>query len=661
MKISKIAISNFRLLESPEIYLDDAVTLIVGRNNSGKTSLTEIFYKFLGPDKLQFRFEDFSTSTYDNLKEAVGKYKEYVAAKAKPEDEQVILQKEKEYKLLIPKIELNIFIEYEDNDNLASLQKFIMDLDPARKDVLISCEYVATDPENLIEEFLSQEAKYKNSIIDFLNKNYKSFFKERIYAIDSSNPANSRIIEKRSDIEDVFVSSFIYAQTQLDDQSTDKSKGLSKGFEDFYKINNKDNPTVEEIEAALLQVSEDLNTKYECLFDSIFTDLKGFGVNEGVNLQELKIKCIFEAEKILKGNTQLFYDHETNLLPEAHNGLGYSKLIFTILRFISFYEQFNKRKPRPDFQVIFVEEPEAHLHPQMQYVFIKNIKQFIKSKAGWNVQVIITTHSAHIVAESGFDNIRYFDISDKRLQVKNLSDFQNTQNKTNPDAMRFLKQYMTISQCEYFFADKVIMIEGVVERLLLPEMIRKECKTLPSQYISVIEVGGAYAHNFKELMNFINVKTLIITDIDSIDPKNNRSACPVGDTALTCNQTLVQWIPKEEKIGKLLKASDAAKTENKIRVTYQVPEAKGEACGRSFEEQFILANAKVFSDNTKDISAKSLFQDGSSNKTEAGIKTNAYDISRSIPKKTDFAFDILVLEKWTTPKYIKDGLLWLEQ
>ena len=80
MKITKIVIKNFRLLESPEIYLDDAITLIVGRNNSGKTSLTEIFYKFLGPEKSQFRFEDFSISAYDNLIEAVGKYKEYEEA-----------------------------------------------------------------------------------------------------------------------------------------------------------------------------------------------------------------------------------------------------------------------------------------------------------------------------------------------------------------------------------------------------------------------------------------------------------------------------------------------------------------------------------------------------------------------------------------------------
>ncbi len=197
MKITKIIINNFRFLESPEIYLDDAVTLIVGRNNSGKTSLTEIFYKFVGFEKSLFRFEDFSISTYDKLRKAVGKYKECEEARAKPEEEQVVFQKEKYYKSLIPKIELNIFIEYEEKDNLASLQKFIMDLDPARKDALISCEFAANNPKNIMTGFLSQETKYKGDIIDFLSTNYKTFFKETIYTVDSASPDNSRI-EKRS-------------------------------------------------------------------------------------------------------------------------------------------------------------------------------------------------------------------------------------------------------------------------------------------------------------------------------------------------------------------------------------------------------------------------------------------------------------------------------
>ena len=141
----------------------------------------------------------------------------------------------------------------------------------------------------------------------------------------------------------------------------------------------------------------------------------------------------------------------------------------------------------------------------MQQTFIKNVQSFIKKK-DWNIQVIITTHSSHIVADSGFENIRYFEKTDKSVLVKNLSEFQDTANKTDPSTITFLKQYMTLYNCDMFFADKVIMVEGVVERLLLPEIIKKTAPDLNNQYVSVIEIGGAYAYKFKALLNFLNIK-----------------------------------------------------------------------------------------------------------------------------------------------------------
>src|SRR5690606_10650097 len=184
-------------------------------------------------------------------------------------------------------------------------------------------------------------------------------------------------------------------------------------------------------------------------------------------------------------------------------------LIYMILQFISFYEGYDKREPRPNFQLVFIEEPEAHLHPQMQHVFIKNIKDFIARKENWHVQVIITTHSSHIVEESNFTNIRYLDNSGKSLVVKNLSEFKHKEDAKDKTTVKFLKQYLTLKNCDMFFADRIIMVEGTVERLLLPEIIKREHKGLMPKYLSIIEVGGAYAHKFKEFLKFINIKTLI--------------------------------------------------------------------------------------------------------------------------------------------------------
>ena len=72
MKIKGITVQNFRLLENVEICLEDDTTVIVGRNNSGKTSLTELFRRLLDERSLEFRLEDFSLETHERFWEALG-------------------------------------------------------------------------------------------------------------------------------------------------------------------------------------------------------------------------------------------------------------------------------------------------------------------------------------------------------------------------------------------------------------------------------------------------------------------------------------------------------------------------------------------------------------------------------------------------------------
>ena len=81
MKITNVNIKNFRLLEDVNISLDDKISLIVGRNNSGKTSVIEVFNNFLSYENTAFVFEDFSISSHLNFNETLDKYKEYSAAK----------------------------------------------------------------------------------------------------------------------------------------------------------------------------------------------------------------------------------------------------------------------------------------------------------------------------------------------------------------------------------------------------------------------------------------------------------------------------------------------------------------------------------------------------------------------------------------------------
>ncbi|GAH01282.1 unnamed protein product, partial [marine sediment metagenome] len=195
-----------------------------------------------------------------------------------------------------------------------------------------------------------------------------------------------------------------------------------------------------------------------------------------------------------------------------------------ILELASFIEKFKSSKEEKfsNFLVVLLEEPEAHMHPQMQQVFISQITKIIKEakKESINVQLIITSHSSHILSEAGidldkgFNRVRYFNKIKNKIKAQ---DFNNLEFTNNKHTFRFLKQFMTLHKSDLFFADKVILVEGTTERMLLPQMIKKAAPTLCNEYVSVLEVGGTYAHIFKKIIEFIKVKSLIITDIDSVD------------------------------------------------------------------------------------------------------------------------------------------------
>ena len=71
MYIHKVTVRNFRLLAEVELLLENEATLIVGRNNSGKTSLSEVIRRFLVDQYPKFQIEDFSNASYEGFYEAL--------------------------------------------------------------------------------------------------------------------------------------------------------------------------------------------------------------------------------------------------------------------------------------------------------------------------------------------------------------------------------------------------------------------------------------------------------------------------------------------------------------------------------------------------------------------------------------------------------------
>ncbi|MFD7886458.1 ATP-dependent endonuclease [Streptomyces bauhiniae] len=666
MQLTHAEVINFRALERVDVRVDPKATLIVGRNNSGKTSFVNLFEKFFGEEDTRFVLEDFSTCRIADIEQARQIFGEAQAHAGRGDTETSEGMLAKAYDL-VPAITLSLTIEYTEDEDLAPLTGVILDLDDTCFEVKVEATLEVSRPHDFLMQFWSASRREPFDRIKWLRKNFSDYFAPAYRAV-SPLDAQVRKDIKRGTAASILSVKFVYAQTKVDDTPGDKARTLSKTFEAYYKAtsgHDDRHQSIEQIETALASASQQLDDNYATLFDPIFEDLRTFGVGTITPVQKPRIVSLIEASGILRGSTRIQYpsgDDDFHL-PEGHNGLGYSKLIFTILQVISFHQTYERTTPKPALQVLFIEEPEAHLHPQMQETFIKNIQDFIDRKTGWKVQVIITTHSSHVVASSGFHTVRYFDRSEPQLTVKDLSTFQANVKATpqGDETLRFLRQYMVLHRCDMFFADKVILIEGTAERLLLPEMVRRCSKELLHQYVSVIEVGDAYAVRFRELLAFLNVKTLIITDVDSVCPRH-RKACPPGrDHTITANQTLRNWLPAKSTITDLLNTDRVDKETGNIRVAYQVPERDSGVCARSFEDAFIIANAEPLSRDFRQLALKAAFvKEVGADPIADDIEAKAYDIAQRLSDhKTDFAFDVMLLEDWAVPRYIAEGLQWL--
>jgi len=116
MKIDKIQVRNFRLLKNITISLEQGTTVIVGRNNAGKTSITELFRRLLNDKNSSFELEDFTLSEHV-------KFWESFALKNNGGDDETIRD-------LLPIIEAKIFVTYDPVAvDLGPLGDFIIDLD----------------------------------------------------------------------------------------------------------------------------------------------------------------------------------------------------------------------------------------------------------------------------------------------------------------------------------------------------------------------------------------------------------------------------------------------------------------------------------------------------------------------------------------------------
>lgn len=655
MRLSKIKIKNYRLLIDAELEVDSKTTLIVGRNNTAKTSCFECIGKVL--DGTPFSFNDYPLSKRENL------YVNITSFMAKE------ITFEELYERLEP-ISIEFLVDYaldDPEDNLGALSPFIIDVDVDTTTALIRTEYKLKADEKSVWKIL-EPSYYENGnftpaddVHNAIISNFNKLFEITIYAINPKNPEETQI-KKHKELAELFPFHIIQAERRLGEDGT-QDNSLSSLISDFFDMSEDElDPNVAEKVKELRAIVENANKNVQQQSDNILSDLVsnavGFGYPNGEELQ-LGVTTQLSIDDQIKNQTQLSYTAGTGKerLPSTYNGLGYKNLIKMEFLLAAFAKKVEKCGDAC-IPLLFIEEPESHMHPQMQHAFAEYLEAFLARITSVGIQTFLTSHSAHIANTMVFSKIRYAQKTKAGVIYKNLNTFAQ-ENASNTD---FIRKYLTLTKCDLFFADKAIFVEGASERLLLPDMIDKCAKAgefdsreykLPAQYYALVEIGGAYAYKFIPFAEFLGIPCLILTDLDSVSGQKGANgriyykSVPVSCGETTSNETLKWWVRKIKGLSAedntqialtdITSMSPADKTRCKCHIEFQTTE--NGLCGHSLEEAIRNVNRAHY---------------------ELGDTPTEDDLEFSGKSKTDFALNLICeCEDYAIPAYIKDGLVWL--
>jgi energy-coupling factor transporter ATP-binding protein EcfA2 len=184
MRLHSVKIKNFRLLKEVELVLEGQTTLVVGRNNSGKTSLSEVMRRFTSDKSAAFQIQDFSTECHDNFCKAL-------RARNVGEEEQ-------EVRKLLPYIELRMFFEYDPTQaQFGALGEFVIDLDMECREALVVMRFELTDGaiDRLFDGHSTEEWTDDKRITYFrsLGERIPKLYTVNVWAEDPNDAENRKV------------------------------------------------------------------------------------------------------------------------------------------------------------------------------------------------------------------------------------------------------------------------------------------------------------------------------------------------------------------------------------------------------------------------------------------------------------------------------------
>lgn len=742
MRIEFVEIANFRKLLSTRVSLSRDKTVFVGANNSGKTSaITALRYFLVDRERSSFCFNDFTLVHWPTINTMGSAWEAaHVANQALPEPEWDLVLPFLDVWLHVADDELHyvqkILPTLDWDGGVLGVRMRLEPKDPAQlQQEYVTARYQALELQAAGAALAEEQGKtaadfqvtiWPQNLVEFMQRRLAAFFTVRAYVLDPAaciEPEHGRAKPQALNGSEPIDGDPFHGLIRIDEISAQRgfgvageddgdetvstvsgSRKLSVQLRQYYTrhLDPYENPDAQDLLAlkAIEEAQKAFNLRLSDGFKSPLKEMHKLGY-PGVTDPKLNISTRLRPVEGLNHDAAVQFvvpihdgENATDLfLPEDSNGLGYQNLISMVFRLMAFRDSWmrvGKAKHKasddtiiPPLHLVLIEEPEVHLHTQVQQVFIRQAHKILRNhdalgaSPNFVTQMVVSTHSSHIAHECEFDSLRYFRRlpgGEKAIPTSCVVNLENAFG-ADPDTKRFVTRYLRVTHCDLFFADAAVLIEGPAERILVPNFVNfhPEFEKLSESYITWLEIGGSHAHKLRRLIEKIGLTTLVITDIDSCNA-TGASASPVrGEGYTTRNATLRTWWPVITNLDPLLDKPEDEKVKTyadenfSVRAAYQSPiqaTFKGttaEALSFTLEDAIVMANLDLF----ETLPGTGLI---AKFRTAIADSANLEDLSEALKTaleaggKAEFALDLLEIEdplSLKPPAYIKDGLLWL--
>lgn len=504
MYISKISIKNYRNFGNiPFVMKLKKFTTIIGSNNVGKTNLLESIGLILSQDITMFRkrmlqVEDINYTSRLRFKEEIIKY-------SIPANE-----------IQFPEVVVELTFEDMDKKQLS----VVGDWFSTKKMNKAKLTYVfktvnSFDKEAWIESTRDRIKQIQKDRSDITEEELLQFVEFPIqsyrYGIYGGNESTNRV-------DPYFLGMLKF---ELLDALRDSEKELiaNSDYKLLYKILNQGSENAyEDVKEILSDLDKKIknNTQLTLIKDTLVDQLNKISLHDsGENNIDFHFSTL-ETGDILK-KLSLIYGQDPITI--ERNGLGRNNLLYISLILSQLIQ---KENSEVYFRVVGIEEPEAHLHPHLQKHLSTNVEQINADRK--DLQIILTSHSTHITSSLNMENTVVLYKENTELKSHYIIDGFD-EGKAGERHRRYLEKYLDATNSSMFYARNIILVEGISEQILIPELFKLRFGlTLESVGCNIINVNGvAFKHFLEVIKNGYFIKGVVLTDGDEGKKTENRA------------------------------------------------------------------------------------------------------------------------------------------